>query len=117
MEFRSDSLDFSLPLRGSGPRPASKTFVFPRQVKTAVAALAGYVAEFSNNDDPHIGRMEIRLDTTIFDNTVTVNGLFGLRDWSGEWDDEYDGIIDITVAGREKRFGRGGHYQSRGQQS
>jgi hypothetical protein len=97
MEFRSDSLDFSLPLRGSGPRTASRTFVFPRTVRTATAGLAGYVAEYSNNDDHHLGRLEIRLDTTVLANTVTVDGRFGVRDWSGDWDDEYAGAIDIVV--------------------
>ena len=97
MEIRVDSLDFSQSLSGSGPRPASRTFVFPRAVKTAVAGLSGYVAEFSNGDDHHLGRVEIRLETTILDNTVTVDGTFGLRDWSGDWDDEYAGSIDVTV--------------------
>jgi len=62
-----------------------------------VAGLAGYVAEFSNNDDHHVGRLEIRLETTVLSNTVTVTGLLGVRDWSGDWDDEYDGTIDMTV--------------------
>jgi hypothetical protein len=41
--------------------------------------------------------LEIKLDTSINDITVTVNGRFGLRDWSGDWDDEYDGSIDFVV--------------------
>ena len=50
MEFRSDSLDFSQALSGSGPRSSSKTVVFPRAVRSATAGLARYVVEFSNND-------------------------------------------------------------------
>ena len=34
---------------------------------------------------------------TIAQNTVTVDGTFGLRDWSGNWDDAYDGNIDFVV--------------------
>lgn len=97
MEIRSGSLDFSQPLSGSGPRPASATVVFPRSVKSAVAGLSGYAAEYSGGNDHHIGLLEVKLDTTINDNTVTVDGRFGLRDWSGNWDDEYDGSIDFVV--------------------
>jgi hypothetical protein len=97
MEIRSDSLDFSSPLRGSGPRFASRTIVFPRDVVSAVAGLTGYLTEFSGNNDHHVGRIDIRLDTEINGNTVTVSGHFGLRDWSGSWDDDYDGVINFTV--------------------
>lgn len=44
-----------------------------------------------------MGLLEIKLDTTIDDNTVTLDGKFGLRDWSRRWDDEYDGNIDFVV--------------------
>jgi hypothetical protein len=97
MEIRSDSLDFSSPLRGDGPRQASKTMVFPRAVTSAVAGLSGYLAEFSSQDDHHVGRLDLRLDTTINNNTVTVDGHFGVRDWSGNWDDAYDGLLDVVV--------------------
>lgn len=97
MDIRTGSLDFSLPLSGSGPRPASATVIFPRTVNTAIAGLAGYAAEYSGGNDHHLGLLEIKLDTTITDNTVTIDGKFGLRDWSGNWDDEYDGSIDFVV--------------------
>jgi hypothetical protein len=97
MDLRAGSLDFSLPLSGGGPRTASATVVFPRTVNTAVAGLTGYAAEYSGGNDHHLGLLEIKLDTTINDNTVTVDGRFGLRDWSGNWDDEYDGSIDFVV--------------------
>lgn len=97
MELKASSLDFSQPLSGSGPRTASTTIIFPRAVNTAIAGLTGYLAEFSGGDDHHVGLFEVKLDTTISDNTVTVTGAFGLRDWSGNWDDEYDGSIDFVV--------------------
>jgi hypothetical protein len=55
------------------------------------------MAEYSGGDDHHLGQLQVKLDTTVNDNTVTVNGTFGLRDWSGNWDDEYDGNIDFVV--------------------
>ncbi len=97
MDLRSGSLDFSQPLSGSGPRIASATVVFPRTVTSAIAGLSGYAAEYSGGNDHHVGLLEIKLDTSINDNTVTVDGRFGLRDWSGNWDDEYDGSIDFVV--------------------
>lgn len=96
MELRVGSLDFSLPLSGSGPRTATTTLVFPRPVLTAAAGLAGYTASFTSGDH-HIGRAEIRLETSILTNTVTVSGTFGLRDWSGNWDDPYNGTLDFAV--------------------
>ena len=30
---------------------------------------------------------------------VTVNITYGLRDWSGNWDDQYDGTIFFSVIG------------------
>jgi hypothetical protein len=86
-----------LPLSRSGPRSASATVVFPRAVKSAVAGLTGYAAEYSGGNDHHLDLLEIKLDTTIDDNTVTLDGKFGLRDWSRRWDDEYDGNIDFVV--------------------
>ena len=97
MELSSGSLDFSQPLSGSGPRTASQTIVFARPVASATAGLVGYLAEFSGGNDHHVGQLEIRVETQIQDNTVTVNGTFGLRDWSGNWDDQYDGNIAFVV--------------------
>src|SRR6202795_4127469 len=97
MDIRTTSIDFSLPLSGSGPRTASQTLVFPRAVTQATAGLTGYLGEYSGGNDHHVGQFQIKLDTVINDNTVTVNGIFGLRDWSGNWDDQYDGTIQCAV--------------------
>lgn len=97
MEIRSNVLDFTLPVRSSGPRTATQTIVFPRAVASAVAGLAGYTAEFTPRDDHHLGMLDIRLSTSIISNTVVVTGYFGLRDWSGDWDDNYDGLVSFTL--------------------
>jgi hypothetical protein len=72
MEIRSGSVDFSLPMRGNGPRTSSQTIVFPRPVTSAAAGLSGYTIEFSGGD---------------------------LRDWSDGGDDQYDGRIYFTIIG------------------
>jgi hypothetical protein len=99
MEMRPLSLDFSQPVSGSGPRTSSQTVVFSRQVLRAVAGLSGYFAEYSGGDghDHHLGQLTVQVSTAINSNTVTVTGAFGLRDWSGNWDDEYDGNIECVV--------------------
>lgn len=97
MEIQSGSIDFSQPLSGSGPRSGQKTLVFPRPVMRAVAGMAGYLAEFSGGNDHHIGKLQVQLGTSILDNTVTVTGTYGLRDWSGNWDDQYDGTVNFVV--------------------
>jgi len=96
MQIRTGSIDFSAPLRGSGPRTASQTVVFPRPVVRAVAGLGGYTVAYSGGDH-HVGRMEVRLDATVNADTVTVEARLGLRDWSGDWDDDYDGTIEFVV--------------------
>jgi hypothetical protein len=50
MEIRTGSIDFSAPLRGSGPRVASQTVVLPRQVVSAVVGLGEYTVAYSGNE-------------------------------------------------------------------
>jgi hypothetical protein len=97
MEIRTTSLDFNSPMRGSGPRTASQTIVFPRDVNVATAGLTGYTVEYSPSDDHHVGRMQIQIDAAVNANTVTLTASLGLRDWSGDWDDNYDGNIQCVV--------------------
>ena len=96
MEIRSGSIFFPR-TRGSGPRTAnSLPMVFTRQVLRAVAGLTGYTAQF-RPDDHHLGQFRVQLNPTVAANTVTVSATFGLRDWSGDWDDEYTGTVNFVV--------------------
>ena len=95
MEVRETTLTFSV-ARGSGPIAANRTIVFPRQVDKAVAAVRGYQVGFAG-EDHHVGLLEVAVDTAIDQNTVTVNGRLGCRDWSGTWDDDYGGSIQVSV--------------------
>ncbi len=96
MEFRVASADFSAPVRGSGPRTVTQAVIFPRTVDQAVAGLAGYTLAFAD-DDHHVGKLECSCDTTINDNVVQVTATLGVRDWSGEWDDNYQGNVQFAV--------------------
>ena len=65
----------------------------------ATAILTGFNAAYSpSDDDHHLGNLEIRLRTeAVTTRIIRVTALFGLRDWSGDWDDKYEGIIDFAV--------------------
>jgi hypothetical protein len=64
--------------------------------------LTGFVVEYSNGNDHHLGQLDVQVAVPaggIVGNSVNVNITYGLRDWSGNWDDNYDGQIFFTVIG------------------
>jgi hypothetical protein len=52
---------------------------------------------FSARDDHHLGITNLRLRTTVDDDVVIVEGTLGVRDWSGDWDDDYEGSLGFVV--------------------
>jgi hypothetical protein len=97
MEKRTGSLTFASS-EGSGPRTANRVFNFTSPVSQAIAILTGKSFGFSEEDgDHHVGRITTRLETSIDDDVVTVNGIFGVRDWSNEWDDRYEGSMQFVL--------------------
>jgi hypothetical protein len=93
---------------------------FPRRVVTTVdlnptnatpvALLSGFDIAFqpseSADEGRPLGNLEIRVDVLgtsqiMIDShpmlQVTVEVVFGLRDWSGDWDDEHGGTIFFFV--------------------
>jgi len=95
MEIRTGSISFS-PLRGSGPRAATSDVHFAREVENAACGLVGYSIGFDGADH-HIGLLDVRLDSEIDGDLVRVTGTLGLRDWSGNWDDNYDGVLEFAA--------------------
>ena len=96
METRTGTLSFPR-ARDIGPRTANASFNFTTAVRAAVAALTGTNFGFSPRDDHHLGVVNVRLSTTIDDDVVTVEGTFGVRDWSDNWDDDYEGNIQFVL--------------------
>lgn len=96
MELRTTSINFPT-LRGNGPIIKTADVHFPREVNKAIAGITGYSAGFSGKHDHHLGKLQVQLSTVIDGDLVKVNGTFGLRDWSGNWDDDYEGNIEILV--------------------
>ena len=97
MQVRNGSI--TLPrFKGSGPRSNFADVTFTNPVTTAVAMLSGFQASFSSNDgDHHLGNLDIRLNSVVTGNAVRVTATFGLRDWSGSWDDNYEGQVLFAV--------------------
>lgn len=99
MEIRATSLLFP-ETSGEGPLTAEAEVVFPRDVERVTAGITGYTAVFEDEEDHHVGRLEVEVDARVDadDPTkVVVSGRFGLRDWSNEFDDPYSGLIDVAV--------------------
>jgi hypothetical protein len=96
MELRSGSFTFPR-ARGIELRVDQRSFNFTSPVRRAVAILAGTKFGFSPRDDHHLGKVVVRVSTAIDDDVVTVTGTFGVRDWSGDVDDDYEGNLQFVL--------------------
>lgn len=100
MEIANSSISFGR-FEGSGPRQQTRDVTMASPVSSATAVLTGFNVQFSSDDgDHHLGNLDVRLDASILTGTtVRVTATFGLRDWSGSWDDRYEGQIFFSVVG------------------
>jgi hypothetical protein len=72
-------------------------FVFPSNVRSAEAVLNGFNVGYTNGDH-HLLRTEIDTRvTSITLGTVRVLVTFSLRDSSGNFDDPFNGFVDVMV--------------------
>lgn len=100
MEIANSNINFGR-FEGSGPRTSTRDVMMPAAVSSASAVLTGFNVQFSSNDgDHHLGNLDVRLQADLLNSTnVRVTATFGLRDWSGSWDDKYEGQIFFSVIG------------------
>lgn len=101
MEIQNSSISFG-PFSGSGPRVSPATVTMAAPVTQATAILTGFISQFSDRNDHPLGMLDIQVSVPtggISGADVTVEVTFGLRDWSGNWDDQYDGQVFFTVIG------------------
>lgn len=70
----------------------------PAQV---TAVLGGFRVWFQEPDDRELGLLEVRVGEPIklTDTQFRIPVTFGLRDWSGEWDDEHGAEVRVVVIG------------------
>jgi hypothetical protein len=84
----------------TGPVGLSTSLTFPRDVQAVAVGITGYTARFDHRNDHNFGRLELEVNARINDGDhkqVDISGVFGLRDWSNEFDDSYSGLIDLAV--------------------
>jgi hypothetical protein len=89
-------------ISGFGPQVNTTTVAMPASVTKATAILTGFLVEFSGNNDHHLGQLDVQVAVPaggVNGTAVTVNITYGLRDWSGNWDDQYDGTVFFSVIG------------------
>lgn len=101
MQIQAGSLSLA-PISGSGPQTLTTTVTLGAPVSQAAAILTGFLTEFSGGNDHNLGQLDIQVmvpSNGISGSTVTVQAIIGLRDWSGNWDDQYDGQVFFTVVG------------------
>jgi hypothetical protein len=74
---------------------------FTLPVRNAVAVITGWDVEFSNNDDHHFGRQIVAVGIVgeTEGTKLHVCIAYGLRDFSGDWDDKFEGDIRFAVLG------------------
>src|SRR5262245_45788219 len=99
MEFRDHIFPFD-PVTGA-PQWQRMRFGFSQPIAMASAVLTGFDASFVGGDH-HFGQLWVQLATQIVNNApdgpeVVVNALLGLRDFSGSWDDRYQGKVHICL--------------------
>lgn len=100
MQIVNQSVSFAA-LSGSGPQVSSPTVTFPSPVTQAAAILTGFTVEYSGGNDHHLGQLDCSVMVSAVNGAnVSVDVKLGLRDWSGNWDDQYDGEVFFAVVGQ-----------------
>jgi hypothetical protein len=85
------------PEHSGSPQDVNQDFVFPFRVNSAETFINGFNIGFVRSDHELL-RQEINTAVReINNNVVTVRAVFSLRDSSGNFDDPYDGFIDVVV--------------------
>ncbi len=99
MQIVNGSFNFGR-FSNAGPQLGTTEVDMGANVSQAAAFLSGFNVEFSNGDDHNFGLLDVQVRVPgggIAGSKVQVQVTYGLRDWSGDWDDEYDGQIFFTV--------------------
>lgn len=88
---------FSFPSHTGSPQSQTKTLYFRSKILNAVAALSGFNIGFTKSDH-HLLRHEIFVTIgKIYEASVEVKVDMLLRDDSGNYDDPFDGVINVLV--------------------
>jgi hypothetical protein len=97
VELIRDKITFS-PWRGLPfPRRLTKRIEFPSNVRQVAAFLTGFRFGYSHREDHRLGLVDIGVNAFINDNAVRVRVALGVRDWSGDVDDDYEGEVSFAL--------------------
>ena len=96
MDIRTGSVGFGKD-KGSGPRTGTADVDFGRNISVAWAVLTGMDFGFSPRDDHHLGMVDIKVDAAVLGTLARVTATLGVRDWSDNWDDNYEGTVYFAV--------------------
>jgi hypothetical protein len=99
LQVVNDSISFEA-VHGSGPQVRTKDISFGVfNVTRANVVLTGTDFGSSQSDgDHHLGTVNIKVDSNVVgNNTVRVTATLGVRDWSGNFDDDYGGNVYFAV--------------------
>lgn len=83
---------------GRGPRKVVEEVVFSASVARAMVGLRGFSAGYTDKEEHNFGRLDVGAKVlSAKGNRVTFAVWLGLRDWTGNWDDAYEGRILYSV--------------------
>jgi len=112
-EIRFNELDFpngtdpdsvfprTTPLVGGGITPEIDIVEFATAPTQVTAILSGFRVWFQDPSDRDLGSLEVRVGVPVrlTDTRYQIPVTFGLRDWSGDWDDEHGAEVRVAVIG------------------
>lgn len=97
MEFKPGEIKFEK-AKGEFPRVKPKEFTFSTNVQRATVILTGADFGFSPREDRRMGQVVFSVALTGASGPkLIVSATLGVRDWSGDVDDEYEGIVYFTI--------------------
>jgi hypothetical protein len=84
---------------GQGITPDIDVVEFDTAPTQVTAILTGFRVWFQDDDDREFGRMDVRVGEPVqlSDTRYRIPVTFGLRDWSGDWDDEHGAEVHVAV--------------------
>lgn len=90
---------------GAGPITLNENVQYAGDVGNSVSILTGFKARYTT-EDHHLLQLEIDLQSQMpATNQLQVSGTYGLKDSSGNWDDNYDGSIQYAGIGINRSNG------------
>jgi hypothetical protein len=112
-EIRFNAIDFppdtdpddvfprTTPFVGGGITPDIDVVEFDTAPTQVTAILTGFRVWFQKPTNRELGMLEVRVGVPIklTDTQFEIPVTFGLRDWSGAWDDEHGAEVHVAVIG------------------